>query len=136
MANSDHQSLERVRAFYERYASRYDRGARFFERHVWGKRRARLCSLATGDVLEIAAGRGANLAVYPRHVRLTLVELSPSMLKFAAEQAARLGIQVNLRVGDAQALEFADATFDTCVCTLGLCTVPNELQALGEAWRV
>jgi len=42
----------------------------------------------------------------------------------------------DLRLGDAEALEFADDSFDTVVCTLGLCTIPDPRRAVAEAWRV
>ena len=43
---------------------------------------------------------------------------------------------VDLRLGDAQELELADQSFDTVVCTLALCTIPNPASAVAEAYRV
>jgi ubiquinone/menaquinone biosynthesis C-methylase UbiE len=43
---------------------------------------------------------------------------------------------VTLRVGDAHRLEFADASFDTVVCTFALCAIPDERRAVAEMWRV
>jgi ubiquinone/menaquinone biosynthesis C-methylase UbiE len=106
------------------------------ERLVWGDRRTRLCSLARGEVLEVAAGTGLNFAYYPSRIRLTAVELSPAMLAVARERARDLGLAVDLRLGDAQALEFPDASFDTVVCALALCTIPDDRRALAETWRV
>jgi ubiquinone/menaquinone biosynthesis C-methylase UbiE len=87
-------------------------------------------------VLEIATGTGQNLRYYQPGVRLTAVELSPSMVAIARQEADALGREVDLRVGDAQALEFPDASFDTVVCTLGLCTIPDDPAAVREAKRV
>jgi ubiquinone/menaquinone biosynthesis C-methylase UbiE len=42
----------------------------------------------------------------------------------------------DLRLGDAQALEFPDERFDTVVITLALCTIPDHRQAVREAHRV
>src|SRR5438874_751175 len=95
-----------------------------WERILFGGGREWVCSKASGDVLEIAIGTGRNLAHYPSEVRLTGVELSPKMLEGARARAAELGREVDLRLGDAQALEFPDETFDTVVCTFGLCTIP------------
>jgi len=39
-------------------------------------------------------------------------------------------------VGDAADLPYADATFDTVVCTFSLCCVPDERAALAEMSRV
>lgn len=95
-----------------------------------------VCAQASGDVLEIALGTGRNLPYYPSDVRLTGIELSPMMLELARKRAADLGRQVDLRLGDAQALDFADQSFDTVVCTFALCTIPDERQAVAEAYRV
>ena len=48
-------------------------------------------------------------------MRLTGVELSPAMLEIARARARELGREVDLLVGDAQALEFPDQSFDTVV---------------------
>jgi ubiquinone/menaquinone biosynthesis C-methylase UbiE len=87
-------------------------------------------------VLEIAAGTGRNLRHYPPRVRLTAIELSPEMLELARREATALGRDVDLRVGDAQKLEFADDSFDTVVCTLALCTIPDDRAAAREVKRV
>lgn len=46
------------------------------------------------------------------------------------------GIELDLRDGDAQALDFPDGEFDTVVGTLVLCTIPDPAQALAEIRRV
>jgi len=71
-------------------------------------------------VLEIAMGSGRNLPYYSRDIRLTAIELSPAMLELARARAAELAMEVDLKLGDAQALEFSDASFDTVVCTFSL----------------
>jgi ubiquinone/menaquinone biosynthesis C-methylase UbiE len=91
---------------------------------------------ATGDVLELAAGTARNLPFYPPDVRITAVELSPEMLAIGRRRAEELGRDAELRLGDAQALELADDSFDTVVCTLGLCTIPDDRKAATEAHRV
>ena len=58
------------------------------------------------------------------------------MLAIARRRAADLGIDVDLRQGDAQALEFADDSFDTVVITLALCTIPDDRGAVREVRRV
>jgi len=87
-------------------------------------------------VLELAVGTARNLAHYPPTVRVTGIELSPEMLAIAQRRAQELGRDADLRLGDAEALEFPDASFDTVVCTLALCTIPNPRQAVAEARRV
>lgn len=81
-------------------------------------------------------GRGRNLAFYPAGVRLTGIDLSPAMLERARKRARELGMDVDLREGDAQDLPFPDGSFDTVVCTLALCNVPDERRAVAEMKRV
>jgi ubiquinone/menaquinone biosynthesis C-methylase UbiE len=126
----------RVRRFYDRTASKYDRQIKLFERILFSDGRQWVCSQATGDVLEIAVGTGRNLPYYPNEARVTAIELSPEMLELARREATAIGRDVDLRVGDAQALEFADQSFDTATCTLSLCTIPGDRAAVREVRRV
>jgi ubiquinone/menaquinone biosynthesis C-methylase UbiE len=127
---------ERVRRIQDKEAPRYDRQISFFERTLFGDGRQWVCSQATGDVLELAAGTARNLPFYPLEVRITAVELSPEMLAIGRRRAEDLGREADLRLGDVQELEFPDASFDTVVCTLGLCTIPDDRRAAAEACRV
>lgn len=127
---------DRVRGHYDIRACRYDRRIRLPERLLFGGGRAWACQQATGDVLELAIGTGRNLDAYPSGVQLTGIELSPEMLAIARMRAARVGRNLELRVGDAQALDFPDCSFDTVVATLALCTIPDPRRAVGEAFRV
>lgn len=127
---------ERVRRIYDQTAPGYDRGIALFEKLLFGDGRAWVCSRAQGDVLELAVGTGRNLPLYRPDVRLTGIDLSPAMLARARERARELGREADLRLGDAQALEFPDASFDTVVVTLGLCSIPDPRRAVREAKRV
>jgi ubiquinone/menaquinone biosynthesis C-methylase UbiE len=127
---------ERIRRVYEKEAPRYDRQMRLFDRLLFAGGREWVCSQAHGRVLEIAVGTGRNLRHYPAGVELTGVEFSPAMLEIARARAQRLGVGGDLRVGDAQALEFPEASFDTVVCTLALCTIPDDRTAVAEMTRV
>ena len=127
---------ERIRSLYEKDAPKYDRQMRMFERVLFSGGREWVCSQAQGDVLEIAIGTGRNLDHYPDKVRLTGIEYSPAMMEIARKRAKQLGREIDLRVGDAQALEFPDASFDTVACTLALCTIPDDRAAVSEVKRV
>src|SRR5438552_10646358 len=109
---------ERVRRYWDSHARGYDREMAFMERILFEDGRQWVCSKATGDVLEVAIGTGRNLPFYPPHVRLTAIEFSPAMLDIAWHRADDHGRQLDLRLGNAQALELPDAAFDTVVCTL------------------
>jgi ubiquinone/menaquinone biosynthesis C-methylase UbiE len=108
----------------------------FWDRHLFGDSRPWACGRAAGDVLEVAVGTGRNLSFYPDGARLTGVDWSPAMLGIARERAAALGRDADLRQGDAQALEFPDESFDTVLCALGLCAIPDDRRAVTEMARV
>jgi len=127
---------QRLRRYWDKHARNYDREMDFFDRHLFRDSRQWICSQAAGDVLEVAIGTGLNLAHYPEQTRLTGVEWSPTMLDLARHRAQDLGRVVDLRLGDAQALHFPDASFDTVVCTFSLCAIPDDRKALDEMARV
>jgi ubiquinone/menaquinone biosynthesis C-methylase UbiE len=127
---------ERVRRVQDKQAPNYDRQIGVFERVLFGGGREWVCSQARGKVLELACGTARNLSFYPTDVELTGVELSPEMLRIGRERAQELVRTADLRLGDAQGLEFPDASFDTVTCTLGFCTIPDTRRAAGEALRV
>ncbi len=87
-------------------------------------------------MIEVAVGTGRNLPFDPEGVRLTGIVLSQEMLAIAWRRAATLGRQVELLQGDAQALAFPDASFDTVVCTFSLCSIPDDSKAVAEMKRV
>jgi ubiquinone/menaquinone biosynthesis C-methylase UbiE len=120
----------------EKMAPRYDRDIRFWEKVQFGGGREWVGSRVEGRVLEVAVGTGRNLDYYPPGLSITGVELSPAMLAIAKQYAADLGRDVDLRQADAQALPFDDDSFDTVVCTLSLCTIPDPAGAIAEMRRV
>jgi ubiquinone/menaquinone biosynthesis C-methylase UbiE len=126
----------RVRRYYDQIAHRYDDYVSYFEKVFVGDGRRWVCERARGEVLEIAIGTGRNLLYYPPDVRMTGIDLTPAMLDVARQRAHALGREVDLRVGDAQALELPDERFDTVVATLALSSIPNDRQAVAEARRV
>jgi ubiquinone/menaquinone biosynthesis C-methylase UbiE len=129
-------TTERARRYWDQHSGAYDRQMAFFERAFLGDGRAWICAQAAGEVLEVAFGTGRNLPFYPSDVHLTGVEFSPAMLELGRQYAATLGRQVDLRLGDAQALDLPDAAFDTVVCALSLCAIPDERRAVAEMKRV
>jgi len=123
-------------AYWDKQAARYDRDMSFWDRHLFGDSRPWVCRRAVGEVLEVAVGTGRNLPFYPEGTRLTGVDWSPAMLGIARRRAADLGREADLRTGDAQALAFPDASFDTVLCALGLCAIPDDRRAVTEMARV
>jgi len=124
------------RRVWDKSAPGYDKQISFFEKIWFAGGREWIGSRATGQVLEVAIGTGRNLAFYPHDVGITGVDLSPVMLDIARQRATDLGIDVELIEGDAEALAFDDNSFDTVVCALSLCSIPNPARAIGEMVRV
>lgn len=126
----------RWQRYWDKKFAGYDREMRFWERLLFGDSRNWACSRATGDVLEVAVGTGLNLAHYPDDVTLTGIDLSEDMLAIARQRAEELGRKVELRQGNAHQLPFEGGTFDTVVCTFGLCAIPDIDAAIAEMRRV
>lgn len=120
----------------ERMAPRYDKDIRFWEKVQFGGGREWVGTRMRGRVLEVAVGTGRNFDFYPPDVTATGIELSPAMLAIAKKHAADLGLDVDLRQGDAQALPFENDSFDTVASTLSLCTIPDPAAAIAEMKRV
>ena len=133
---AESEATERQRRVWDRHAPMYDRSMGLLEKLLFGNGRVWVCSQASGEVLEVAIGTGRNLPFYPRGIHLTGIDVSEAMLAIAGRRAAALGREVDLRQGDAQALPFPDATFDTVVCTFALCSIPDDRKAVAEMKRV
>ena len=130
-------TTEGVRTYWERFAHKYDRSIGFWDRVLSVERGRRwVASRAAGDTFEIGVGTGLSLPFYGPDVRLTAVDLSPAMLAQARRRATDVGREVDLREGDAQALDFADSRFDTVVFSLCLCSIPDDRRAVAEGVRV
>ena len=132
----DETPTEQQRRVWNKSAPGYDRQIAFFERIWFTGGREWLTSRATGRVLEVAVGTGLNLTRYAPGVTVTGIELSPEMLAIARSRAERHGLGVDLHEGDAHDLPFDDASFDTVVCCLALCSIPDPPRALAEMRRV
>ena len=125
----------RQKRVWDKSAPGYDKQIAFFEKIIGGGREW-LTSRARGRGLEVAVGTGRNLPHYPADMTVTGIELSPAMLAIARRRAAELGRDFDLVEGDAEHLPWGDASFDTVVCTLSLCTIPDPAAAIGEMKRV
>jgi len=100
-------------------------------------RRRALLAHARGRVLELGAGTGFNVAHYPSAVEeLVLTEPSAGMLSRAMRRALTAGFPVRAVQTAAERLPFEDASFDTVVTTLVLCSVDDQDRVLAEIRRV
>jgi ubiquinone/menaquinone biosynthesis C-methylase UbiE len=119
------------------FAAGYDRGLRASEEAGLRQMRAELLAGAGGRTIEIGAGTGFNLDLYPDAVEeLVLVEPDPHMGKRLRERLARSGREATIVAAPAEQIEAEDGSFDCAVCTLVLCTVPDPRAALAELARV
>jgi ubiquinone/menaquinone biosynthesis C-methylase UbiE len=126
------------RRVWDKTASSYDKQIAFFERVQFAGGREWLAERAHGHVLEVAIGTGLNLPHYATDATVTSitgVELSPKMLQLAAARSAQLNLDVALHEGDAANLPVDDETYDTVVCALSLCTIPDPVRAIAEMKR-
>ena len=102
------------------------------------RQRAKIVPRASGRVLELGIGMGLNLSFYDPDKVSAVVGVDPAAeLRAAAVAAPRdPRLAVTIEDGTAEALPFADASFDSVVCTFTLCSVHTPAAALAEARRV
>lgn len=92
---------------------------------------------AGSKVLDVAAGNGnATLAAARRWCDVTSTDYVPALLKRGQERAAAEHLKVEFREADAEALPFADATFDVVLSTFGVMFTPDQDKAASELARV
>lgn len=119
------------------FTALYDRGLSATEEAGLRRMRRELLAGAGGRVVEIGAGTGANLDLYPEGVEeLVLVEPDPHMTRRLRAKLAESGRSATVIEAGAERLPLEDAGFDTVVATLVLCTIPDPAAALREAARV
>lgn len=98
--------------------------------------RDEVCGPATGRVLEIGAGSGANLSHLRTAESITAIEPDADLRARYLRRAKRLSRSVSVHAGTAEALPFDDASFDTVVATLVLCSVDDPDAVVAEIRRV
>jgi ubiquinone/menaquinone biosynthesis C-methylase UbiE len=92
---------------------------------------------AGSKVLDVAAGNGnATLAAARRWCDVTSTDYVPELLKRGQERAAADHLTVEFREADAEALPFADASYDVVVSTFGVMFTPDQDKAASELARV
>ena len=124
-------------------ARRYDRIARAYEiatgvdllvSRRW--RRTLWEGLGEGRILEVGVGTGINFPFYPAGADVTAMDIAPKMLAAARRRALRTGTNVELELGDVQALRYPSDSFDAVVGTFVFCSVPDPMRGLEELRRV
>jgi phosphatidylethanolamine/phosphatidyl-N-methylethanolamine N-methyltransferase len=130
--------IDAVKTAYRRYAGFYDA---IFGPVLQPGRKAVIEALSCrpGDrVLEVGVGTGLSLDLYPAGVKVIGIDVSAEMLEKARRRVAKrkLSHVEALLEMDAEAMSFADASFDRIVAMYVLPVVPNPSRLLGELHRV
>lgn len=123
--------------FQHLFAAAYDPVMSSLERGRLGEKRRELLSDLCGEVLDVGAGTGANLAHLPGTVRRVIaVEPDPAMARRLQHRAMDHPTDVEVVVAAAEALPLPDRCVDVVVTTLVLCTVQDPQAAVSELRRV
>jgi ubiquinone/menaquinone biosynthesis C-methylase UbiE len=119
------------------FSALYDRCFKAAEEAGLRDMRRDVLAGARGRVLELGAGTGLNLELYPPDVSdPVLVEPDPHMVKQLRKRVTELGSTAQVVEAPGEKLPFEDDSFDTVVVTLVLCTVPNQTATLAEIKRI
>ncbi|HEY1350676.1 MAG TPA: class I SAM-dependent methyltransferase [Ktedonobacteraceae bacterium] len=124
---------------HPRFSTYYERASQNKEeRRLFEPLRQEVLSQAQGVVLEVGVGTGLNFAFYqPAQVeRVEAIEPDATMLAYARTRLAQAQVPLTLTQASAEALPFADGSFDCAVATLVFCSVADPLRGLREVRRV
>ena len=119
------------------FAAFYDRSVKSIEDAGLRETRRQVLSAASGRTIDIGAGTGVNIELFPAAVEeLVLAEPDPHMAVRLRRCLAASGAAAEIVEAPAERLPFDDASFDTAVFTLVLCTVADPAAALAETARI
>ncbi|MDQ6777988.1 MAG: class I SAM-dependent methyltransferase [Actinomycetota bacterium] len=119
------------------FAAGYDTFMAGPEKAVLRGRRGPLLARASGHVLEIGGGTGANIPFYGEQVKeVVITEPEEPMARRLEHKLHESSLAAKVVRAAAEELPFRDASFDFVVSTLVLCTVSDPQRALGEIHRV
>jgi SAM-dependent methyltransferase len=121
---------------YGGMAAFYEEMARPMDRAGVAVVRARLAGALRGRVLELGCGTGLNFAHYRPDAEVTAIEPLDEFRSFATARAKTVAARIHVQDGDAQALPFADHSFDGTLATLVFCSIPAASRGLQELRRV
>lgn len=130
-------TLARVRDAYRRWAPVYDE---LFDLCFRDGRRRAIAAVAGqpgARILEVGVGTGLALPHWPRHCRVTGIDISEPMLERAGRVCRRHQLDhVDLRVVDAQATDYPDSHFDGIAAMYVASVVPDVAALLAEMRRI
>ena len=102
------------------------------------KKRAQIIPRVSGRVLEIGIGSGLNFDFYDfdRVTEVIGVDPALSSVAIAKSRASNFHSKSSFIEATAESIDLESSTFDSVVIGYSLCTIPNPMQALGEAHRL
>ena len=105
---------------------------------IVGEQLAEACDLRWDErVLDVAAGNGnATLAAARRGCKVTSTDYVSTLLERGAERARAERLEIEFQVADAEALPFADRSFDAVLSTFGVMFAPDQDRSAAELARV
>lgn len=105
---------------------------------IVGEQLAEACDLLCDEeVLDVAAGNGnATLAAARRGCNVTSTDYVAALLERGEDRARAERLEVTFQVADAEALPFADASFDAVLSTFGVMFAADQAKAAAELARV
>lgn len=116
--------------------------AKFFEAMDWymhrrlGARKQALFADLPPVVVELGSGAGASMRYLAQGSRLVAIEPNAHTHKALRRNAARRGIDLEIREEGAESTGLGSASVDAVICTLVLCTVEDQAAALAEVRRI
>ncbi len=118
------------------HALLYDPVMELVDRAGLAARRRRLVAEARGRVLEAGGGTGRNLALYREVEALVVLEPDGAMRRRLLERIGAAAVPVEVHEAPIESSGLPDASFDTVVTTLVLCSVDDQGRALAEIHRL
>jgi ubiquinone/menaquinone biosynthesis C-methylase UbiE len=118
------------------YASIYDRYNLGADLTWLGESRRLVLAQARGEVLEIGAGTGSNVELYRDVTRVVMSEPDPAFRRRLDNRVRWAEVPMEVCDAPAERLPFPDASFDTVISTLTMCTVDDPAQVAREVRRV
>jgi ubiquinone/menaquinone biosynthesis C-methylase UbiE len=105
---------------------------------IVGETLAEAADVRAGErVLDVAAGNGnASLAAARRFAEVTSSDYVPALLEQGRRRAEAEGLPITFAEADAEALPFADASFDLALSSFGVMFTPDHHRAAAELLRV
>lgn len=132
MAKPFNSETDTIRRRYDRTALFYD----WMDTMIPLKLRRKAVEQATGEVLEVGVGTGANLEFYLPGCQVTGIDFSQGMLQKAKQKIIKAKVPIALLEMDAQNMTFPNNSFDTVIATCVFCSVPDPVKGLKEVKRV